>query len=338
MLYRFILVYIRFALRLFYKKISITQKEVLPKDKPVLYVANHQNAMIDPLLVAITAPKPIFFLARAAAFKNALVAYFLKQLHAIAIYRVRDGVNSSAKNEAVFSHCLSLFTKNEQILIFPEGNHGIKRQIRPLRLGFTRLTFDFLEAHPQKEFYIIPIGLNYTDITAFGSQVHVIYGKAILANDLVDLAALKQSRKQLINTVTTALEELTVHIPNENYNAIHNSLEITDFLYPDATNQKIKQSSFLKKTPLKKITYKKSFIYYLMLLNSIFPFLIWRWIKPKIVSVEFLSTFKFALGISVFPLFYVLKSLLVYHFSTFYYALLYFVFSIFLVRLSAVLK
>lgn len=338
MLYRFTLLYIRIALRFFYKQIIISQKEAIPTDKPVLYIANHQNAMLDPLLVAITAPRPIYFLARAAAFKNALGAYFLKKLHAIAIYRVRDGVDSRAMNEAVFSHCLSLFNKNEQILIFPEGNHNIKRQIRPLRLGFTRLTLDYLQTHPQNEFYIVPIGLNYTDITAFDSYVHVIYGKPILANDLVDLSNLNESRKQLIDTVTAQLQTLTVHIPDENYDAVHKRLETSDFLHPHTANKKIQKASFLTKSPLKKLVYKKNFFYYLMQLNSIFPFLIWKWIKPKIASVEFLSTFKFALGISVFPLFYVLQSLLVYHFTTIYYALIYFVFSIVLVRLSALYK
>jgi len=332
MIYRLVKFYIKTALHLFYNKIDVSYQSPIPKNKAVLFVANHQNAMMDPLVIGVTLDKPIYFLARAAAFKKKFAAYLLDKIHAIAIYRVRDGVDSKALNEAVFARCLDLLNKKEHILIFPEGNHNIKRQVRDLRLGFTRITLDFIKANPNEEFLIIPIGLNYTDTVSFGASLHIIYGKPIIANELVDLTAIKASQKTLIQTVSKKLKALTVHIPEANYTAIHNKIANQDYLNPMAINKAIATNS-LKETSTKKAT-KKNIFYRLMQLNSIFPFLIWNWLKPKVKDVEFLSTFKFTLGITVFPIFYLIQTALVKHFFGVYYALAYLVISILLVWLS----
>ena len=112
-LYRLIKAYIKFAIFLFYKEVKISGKENIPKKGPILFVANHQNAMMDPLIVATATKHTMYFLARASAFKNKIASKLLRAIHAIAIYRVRDGVNSKALNEAVFAECLSLFNKGE---------------------------------------------------------------------------------------------------------------------------------------------------------------------------------------------------------------------------------
>jgi 1-acyl-sn-glycerol-3-phosphate acyltransferase len=332
MIYSLVKFYIKKALHLFYYKIDVTYQSAIPNDKAVLFVANHQNAMIDPLVIGITLQKPVYFLARAAAFKKKIAAYLLTKINAIAIYRVRDGVDSKTLNKAVFKHCLDLLNNKEHILIFPEGSHNIKRQVRDLRLGFTRITFDFIKANPNKKFIIIPVGLNYTNTVSFGASLHIIYGKPITANDFVDLKNIKESQKKLIEVVSAQLKQLTVHIPNKNYDLIHDKIPQEAYLYPEKTNLKIKNNKL--KNPLKNKQKKKTVFYRFMQINSIFPFLIWNWLKPKVKNIEFLSTFKFTLGITVFPLFYLIQAAFIKHFFGVYYALLYLVISVLLVYLS----
>jgi len=331
MLYKTVVFFIRIALRFFYKSIKTTYTTTIPIDKPVLYVANHPNAMLDPLLIAVTVPKPIYFLARASAFKRKIAAYFLKQLHAIAIYRIRDGVDSKKKNEAVFKHSLALLSENKQLLIFPEGGHSIRRQIHPLKLGFTRITLDFIKNNPTTAFYIVPVGLNYTNTLYFGEEVHVIYGKPILANSLVVLNNELQTKQNLVKKVSTALEEITVHIPADNYDYFYNKIPEKAYLNPVKTTDAIKNNTLQE---ISKTQKNKNIFYRLMQLNSVFPFLIWAIIKPKIKEVEFLTTFKFTLGITVFPFFYLLQSSLIYSFFGAFYTLLYFLISILLVYLA----
>lgn len=331
MLYHLTKFYIKIALHLFYKDIKVTYKTPIPNDKAILFVANHQNAMLDPLVIGTTQKTSLYFLARAAAFKHKIGAYLLNKIHAIAIYRVRDGVDSKKKNKAVFARVLSLLNKNKTILIFPEGSHSMKRQIRPLRYGFTQIVFDYLQANPNKEFLIIPVGLNYTNTIHFGASVHVIYGKPIRVNELVSFTDLAKTKALLIQTVTESLQAITVHIPDTNYDVIHHKISADAFLKPEETNKKISKNT-LEKALSKKV--KPNLFYRLMQINSIFPLLIWYWLKPKIAQKEFLSTFKFALGITVFPLFYLLQSLLINHFLGCFWALVYLLFSVVLVIIS----
>ncbi|HIP26786.1 MAG TPA: hypothetical protein EYG80_03925 [Flavobacteriaceae bacterium] len=332
-LYRIVKLYVKTGLFLFYKKITITGKENIPKNKAILFVANHQNAMMDPLIVATATNKTMYFLARASAFKNKIAAKLLNAIHAIAIYRVRDGVDSKALNEVVFDRCLDLFNQNKSILIFPEGSHDIKRQVRSLRAGFTRMTIDYLLANKDKDLLIIPVGLNYSNTINYAKSVHVIFGKPIHARQFFNKEKLNLSRANLINEVHYKLKKNTVHIDDDNYESKYNSLNEKDFLEPKATNIKLKTINFKTKS-YKLANQKKNFFYYLMLVNSIFPFVIWKWLKPKIASVEFISTTKFSLGLTVFPIFYTLQSLLVFQFFGSTFALIYLLLCFILVFLS----
>jgi len=336
MLYRLVLTYIKVAVFLFYKKITITGKENIPKNTPVLFVVNHQNAMMDPLVVATTAKRSMYFLARASAFKNKIAAYLLNKVHAIAIYRVRDKVDSKKLNEDVFDSCLQLFKKNKTILIFPEGSHSVKRQIRSLRAGFTRMTIDYLKANPKKDLTIIPVGLNYDNTVNYAKKVHVIYGKPLKTRRFFDKTDLNKTKGDLINEVSEKLKEITVSIQDENYEAVFNSLTEEDYLHPIETNKKVEALVNNKTTGNKRQTVNnpKNLFYRLMQLNSIFPFLIWNWLEPKIEAKEFISTAKFSLGITVFPIFYFIQTMVVNSFFGVACALIYVALTFFLVILS----
>lgn len=307
MLYLIIRFYMKIGLYFFYKKITISGKESIPKKGAILYVVNHQNAMMDPLIVATTT-KPTYFLARASAFKNKLVSTFLRSIQMIAIYRVRDGVDSKALNESVFDACLDLFNNNKSMLIFPEGSHSVKRQIRSLRAGFTRITIDYLTANPNKDLQIVPIGLNYNNTFNYAKEVHIIYGETIKAREFFNRDSKTETKNNLINEVHKQLKAITVHIEEDNYQKVHASITEKEYLDPITTNERIKTLNFKR---IKTVSNSKNIFYYLMQLNSIFPFLIWYWLQPKITSKEFISTAKYSLGLTVFPLFYTLQAVVI---------------------------
>ncbi len=330
-LYKLVKTYVKFGLFLFYKKIKVSGKENIPNTGPILFVANHQNAMMDPLVVSSTTSKTLYFLARASAFKNKIAGKLLNTIHAIAIYRQRDGVNYKKLNKAVFEHCLSLFNEDQNILIFPEGSHDIKRQVRSLRAGFTQMSIDYLRANPKKELLIVPIGLNYSNTLNYAESVHVIFGKPISSRAFFDTDNDTKTKNNLRAEVYQQLRNITVHIDDENYDEVFKSLSDKDYLYPEVTNLKIKNNQL--KVKFKK-TKNKNIFYYLMLLNSVFPFLIWNWLKPKIEAVEFISTAKFSLGLTVFHLFYILQTVLVFSMFGAMYALIYIAICFILVFLS----
>lgn len=334
-LYNSVRLYVKIGLNLFYKKIDVVGLENIPKKGVVLFVANHQNAMMDPILIGTNIPRKLYFLARASAFKNKIAGKLLNAIHAIAIYRVRDGVDSKKLNEAVFKQCNDLLNNNKSILIFPEGSHSYLRKVRSLRAGFVRIALDYLEKNPDKEFHIIPIGMNYSNTRDYAKEIRIIYGKPILASQFYFKEDLNKSKNTLINEVHKKLKELTVHIENEeNHDAIISTILEKEFLTPKITNNKIQNLG--KQNSTFKIQHSKSknFFYYLMQLNSIVPILFWKWLKPKVKQVEFISTAKFSLGLTIFPLVYFIQTLLVNHFFGNFYAAIYVCFCFLTVLLS----
>ncbi len=330
-LYKVVKFYVKTGLHLFYKNIRVSGKENIPKNGPILFVANHQNAMMDPLVVATATNNTMYFLARASAFKKKIASKLLRSIHAIAIYRVRDGVNSKALNEAVFNECLGLFNEKQNILIFPEGSHSQKRQVRSLRAGFVRMTIDYLIANPTKNLKIVPVGLNYSDTFNYAEKLHVVFGEPINSRQFFNEDDINTSRSKLINEVHQKLKNVTVHIDSENYENVYASLTKEDFLNPIATNKKIDNEIATPKNNKQK---KKNIFYYLLILNSIVPFLIWGWLKPKIKELEFISTAKFSLGLTIFPINYFIQTIFINAFFGNVIAFTYVLFTFILVFLS----
>lgn len=325
--------YMGIGLFFFFKKISTHHKENIPKKGAVLFVSNHKNALIDPLLIATTNKRNIHFLTRASAFKIKLVHWFLSTLNMMPIYRIRDGRNTLSKNEAIFKKCYDILNAQKCLLIFPEGVHDIKRWVRPLSKGFTRIVFGTLEQNPDLELHIVPIGLNYSNATNFGESVSIYYGKSILANEFYTKEDINTSAKNLKNKVHEKLKELTAHIGIENYDNTIEQLGNIDYLNPAKVNEVIKglPNSKPEITNLKRPSLCWKLLKTIVAINSFIPLLIFKSFLPKIKQIEFISTTKFAIGITAFPLFYGFQSLVINHFFGMQASLIYLLVSIALV-------
>ena len=106
---------IKLGARTFYKKHQAVGIENIPKDKPVLFAANHQNAFMDPTVIGIKLKKPLYYMVRADIFKKKSVAKLLWSLNMMPIFRQRDGGNAVKKNEAVFDKCYDLLNEKKPI-------------------------------------------------------------------------------------------------------------------------------------------------------------------------------------------------------------------------------
>ncbi|MDT0554320.1 1-acyl-sn-glycerol-3-phosphate acyltransferase [Urechidicola vernalis] len=305
--------YIRIGLFFYYKKINVVGKENIPKKGAVMFVSNHQNALIDPLIIGTTNGRNTHFLTRAGVFKRKLIIRFFNSVQMIPIYRVRDGWNTIPKNIAIINKCINLLHKNNVILIFPEGGHNLARRIRVLSKGFTRILFGTFEIYPEMEIQIVPVGLNYDHILDHPASCSVYYGKPIDAKKFWNPNDIFTSTNELKEVVRNEMKVLTTHIEDlNNYDKIVNALnnDNADFLDPIATNIKIETLSLNPNTT----TYKNkssSIIRILFIANSLIPWLLWKKVQPIIKELEFTSTFRFAFGITLFPSFYVIQSFLI---------------------------
>ncbi|MCB9188410.1 MAG: 1-acyl-sn-glycerol-3-phosphate acyltransferase [Flavobacteriales bacterium] len=190
--------------RTFYKKIQVVGLENIPKNKPVIFASNHQNAFMDPVLIAVNLTKPTYYLVRADVFKKPLVAKIFDSINMMPVYRERDGVDTKEANVAVFERCYDILKKNRPIIIFPEGNHGRLKTLRPLKKGFARIASGAEEKYGSEiDVQIVPVGLNYSDHYNMGADLLVNFGKPI---DVDSILTEKDNPRQ-INELKSVLEK-----------------------------------------------------------------------------------------------------------------------------------
>lgn len=337
--YLFIKFYINTALHFYFGKIIVKHEGNIPEKGPVLMVSNHKNAFIDPILIATNTKRELYFLARASAFKIPIVKRILASVNMMPIYRMLDGKKTLSKNEAIFNNCFKILYREKCLLIFPEGTHDIRRWVRPLSKGFTRIALGVLEQYPGLPLRIVPVGLNYTDASKYAENVSIYFGEPILANDYYDPSDFQQSALALKSVVGEAMKQVTAHIPIENYGEIMEKLQHGDFLRPELINAHIKDLAHYRPKDKKP---KVSLIYRILkpivILNSLIPYLVYKLIEPNIQEVEFISTTKFAVGAVGFPLFYLLQGLLLTHFFDYNIGVLYFLGSFLLAWSTAKVK
>ncbi|MCK5815246.1 MAG: 1-acyl-sn-glycerol-3-phosphate acyltransferase [Flavobacteriaceae bacterium] len=323
--------YVRLGLFFYYKKIITVGKENIPKKGAIIFLCNHQNALIDPLIIGTTDGRSTHFLTKAGVFKNNLIIRLFHSVQMIPIYRLRDGRETLIKNEVVFNKCINLLNEQKALVIFPEGSHSLLRKVRPLKSGFSKILFDTFEKHPKLEIKIIPVGLNYNSITEYPSSVSIHYGKPIDANKYWDKNNIDTSKDNIKEVVSKQISLLTTHIEDSsNYDNIHNQLIASDanFLDPIATNKQIKSIDPSKETVLKPTKTPKNILYYIVVLNSIIPWLLLKKISKGIKEREFISSLRYGIGISVFPIFYVIQAIVLSFIFDAKIGLYYFAFSI----------
>tara|TARA_B110001469_G_scaffold113677_1_gene117179 strand:+ start:3279 stop:4343 length:1065 start_codon:yes stop_codon:yes gene_type:complete len=308
-LFAFVSNTIQLGLFFYSKEIIVSGRKNVPKKGAVLFAVNHPNGLVDPLYVTTTNRRRNHFLVRAASFKNPFVKKVLESLYLMPIYRIRDGIQQLANNQEIFERCFKILHKEETLMIFPEGSHDKKRTVRTLSKGFTRIVSGALEKHPELEIEVVPVGITYQHASSFPSKVVVRYGHPIATRAIFEANTPAKSINILKAAVTTQLKKLSVHIPDdENYEAVLQQLNDAqvDFTQVDQINKIIESGVFPKRK--KK---KKNFLIpllYLIKLNSILPFLVWKIALKKIDEIEFIDTFRFTLHLGLIPVFYGLQA------------------------------
>ena len=94
--------YLKLGMFFYYKRFTVHGQENIPKEGSVIFLPNHRNMLIDPLLVAVTTRRLPTFLTRSDVFKKGLIDKALRFLGMLPIYRIRDGYASLKRNQAIF--------------------------------------------------------------------------------------------------------------------------------------------------------------------------------------------------------------------------------------------
>ena len=209
---------VRLGARVFMRRLVITGLENFPKDKPVILISNHQNAMLDPVLICVFTPKQLHWLARADVFKNPLVKKILSRLNMMPVYRERDGVdNIREENQKIFEECFRRLSKNAVVAMFPEGGHRGRKQLSPFKKGVGRLSLGAMEFLGDKDIYILPVGLDYSGYYDYHPEFYLEVGSPISLKPFYEKSKVdfNGAMNDLIAKGTEELQNLMIDVKDE---------------------------------------------------------------------------------------------------------------------------
>ncbi len=309
--------WIKYSLYFYYGKIELRGTENIPADRPVFFLPNHQNALIDVLLIAVSCKRRPYFLTRSDVFTNPWFNRFFSYLQMMPVYRIRDGRDTIRQNDEIFARCARLLAQGEAIVIFPEANHNLKRRVRPLSNGFIRILFKAQDLSPDLDVFMLPVGFNYIRATEFPDRVAVHYGDALPLRKLFDGDDLAATTQRVKKAVKGQLMELTTHIEDlgeYDHLAIQLDAKGVDYLNPEEVNATVarlaagKPDSIEPKRRQKKIRTRLFFALFCLLNLPIV--LGWKFcLKRKVWEPEFMATFRFAFALLAVPVYYLILGL-----------------------------
>jgi 1-acyl-sn-glycerol-3-phosphate acyltransferase len=166
----------RLVLAVFYRSVEIEGAEHVPASGPVLFVANHGNALVDPIVLVALLPRLPRFLAKHTLWGNPAVLPLLSLVGAIPIYRAQDGATS--RNRETFSRCFEELAAGGAVALFPEGVSHDQPSLQPLRTGAARIALGAQESGAESV-AIVPVGLTFEEKGRFRSRLLVTVGAAI---------------------------------------------------------------------------------------------------------------------------------------------------------------
>jgi len=174
------------ALHWFYGDIRISGKERIPTGVPLLIAANHQNALVDSLIVGWVMPRRIAMTAKATLTENPLIALLFKIVGVVPLRRVSDEARKAngaspdrSRNAEAFREILNLLEHRRAVLIFPEGKSHNEVGLEPLKTGLARLALQARDERSIKGVTILPLGLIFEDKGVPGTAIGARVGEPI---------------------------------------------------------------------------------------------------------------------------------------------------------------
>ena len=192
--------------RLFYREISISGAELLPKAGPWLVASNHPNGLLDPIVLRIGLQRPVGFLAKSTLFGNRLGRLAMLSFGGLPAYRQVDG-QDTAKNQATFEQCRHVLRRGQILSLFPEGVSHSDPGLRPFKTGAARIALSYQAQRDQQggePLWLVPVGLTYTAKETFRSAAALTVGQPI---DVAAFAAAHPDESQAARELTALLEQ-----------------------------------------------------------------------------------------------------------------------------------
>ena len=175
-------------IKLYYPERIVENARALPASGPVIFVANHPNGLLDPLVLRVSSGRPVQFLAKSGLFGNPAGRLAMNAFGCVPVYRAHDRSASdqdrAAANERTFAVCRERLARGAALALFPEGTSHSDPQLKPLKTGAARIALSAEREHQERTgqplgLVVVPVGLGFEAKAIFRSRVLVVVGAPI---------------------------------------------------------------------------------------------------------------------------------------------------------------
>jgi glycerol-3-phosphate O-acyltransferase/dihydroxyacetone phosphate acyltransferase len=206
------------ALRWYYADVFVVGAEHVPRRGPLIVIANHPNALIDPLLIGTSMRRRVLLTAKSTLFERRALGALLGAVGVVPLRRARDeatthgpGISPNApareRNADSFRLVTEALGRDGAVLVFPEGISHDDPTIAPLKSGAARMALQ-ARAEGSVGLCVLPVGLIYEEKERPGSRVLVRIGdpldleRWLSGESQPDAAALTKALESCLRAVT----------------------------------------------------------------------------------------------------------------------------------------
>jgi glycerol-3-phosphate O-acyltransferase/dihydroxyacetone phosphate acyltransferase len=195
--------------RLYYPARAVEGAERIPAGVPLVFVLNHPNGLLDPLLLRVALGIPARFLAKSTLFANPFGRLAMDAFDSIPIYRAHEvpkeaRPGDAGRNEESFARCRAVLASGGALALFPEGTSHSDAQLRPLKTGAARIALSAEAQNGGGGVTVVPVGLYYERKARFRSAVLLVVGEPIAIAPR--LAAYRADERAAVGALTDAID------------------------------------------------------------------------------------------------------------------------------------
>lgn len=206
MLYVALVRFLWLVTRVFFRTVEVVGEANVPDTGPVIFVGNHPNSLIDPVMVLTSTPRRVAFAAKDTLFEAPLLRFLLRAVGAVPIKRRQDhGGEEGAPldNSAAFAALFDVLKGGGAFGIFPEGISHSRSELAPLKTGAARIALGAAaEGVPVQ---IVPCGLSYRRRERLRGRALLQFGAPIVVDE-ARVEAFRDDEREAARALTAEID------------------------------------------------------------------------------------------------------------------------------------
>lgn len=197
----------RTVLSVFYSEIEVIGLENFPHSGGAIVVGNHNNSLIDAVVMMAILPRMPRFLAASTVWDNKPIVPLLTAAGVVPLFRRQDGRENDGDTAQSLAAAAELLGAGGILAVFPEGKSHNEAALLPMKSGTARIALEAENLHGPLALKIIPVGMMFESKNVFRSRALIEIGAPID----VDAQQADRTSKTEVRT-TAAARKLTDRI------------------------------------------------------------------------------------------------------------------------------